>query len=123
MSTTSVPLERGCCGPDPTVGLDPDAAAAAAALFKALSDRARVRLLSIVAAHPEGEVCACDLTGTVGLSQPTVSHHMSVLSRAGLVGREQRGKWAYFSLAPGARELLTTATGAVLGFGEPARIS
>jgi ArsR family transcriptional regulator len=65
-------------------------------MFKALGDPARVRLLSLIAASDGGEACICDLTGPVGLSQPTVSHHMRLLADAGLVSREQRGKWAYF---------------------------
>ena len=65
-------------------------------MFKALGDPARVRLLSLIAASDGGEACICDLTEPVGLSQPTVSHHMRLLADAGLVSREQRGKWAYF---------------------------
>lgn len=67
-----------------------------AGLFKALGDPKRVRMLSIIAASADGEACICDLTGPVGLSQPTVSHHMKLLVDAGLVTREQRGKWAYY---------------------------
>lgn len=70
----------------------------AAASLKALADPTRLRLLSLVAAHPHREACVCDLTGPVGLSQPTVSHHLKVLVDAGLLTREQRGKWAYFSI-------------------------
>lgn len=67
-----------------------------ARVFKALGDPTRVRLVSIIAASETGEMCICDLTDPVGLSQPTVSHHMKLLTEAGLVEREQRGKWAYF---------------------------
>lgn len=114
--TTTLPLagtDSGCCG-SPDAGLDADAARDVAATFKALADPARVRLLSIIAAQPEGEACICDLTEPVGLSQPTVSHHMTTLARAGLVTREQRGKWAYFAVAPGARERVDGALRAVL---------
>ena len=69
-----------------------------ARVFKALGDPTRVRLLSLIAAGDSGEACICDLTEPVGLSQGTVSHHMKLLADAGLVTREQRGKWAYFSL-------------------------
>jgi ArsR family transcriptional regulator len=69
-----------------------------ARVFKALGDPTRVRLLSLIAAGPDGEACICDLTEPVGLSQGTVSHHMKLLTEAGLVTREQRGKWAYFAL-------------------------
>ena len=69
-----------------------------AAIFKALGDPTRLRLLHIIASNPAGEECICDLTEPVALSQPTVSHHMRLLTQAGLVRREQRGKWAYFIL-------------------------
>lgn len=78
-------------------------------MFKALGDPTRVKLLSLIAAGAEGEACICDLTGPVGLSQPTVSHHMKQLVDAGLVTREQRGKWAYFSVAPDSLRLLAAA--------------
>jgi ArsR family transcriptional regulator len=61
-----------------------------------------LRLISLVAAQPDGEACICHLTAPVALSQPTVSHHMKVLVDAGLLTREQRGKWAYYRLVPGA---------------------
>ena len=67
-------------------------------MFKALGDPTRVRLLSLIAAHDGGEACICDLTDPVGLSQGTVSHHMKLLNDAGLVRREQRGKWAYYQV-------------------------
>ncbi|MDH4146906.1 MAG: metalloregulator ArsR/SmtB family transcription factor [Acidimicrobiia bacterium] len=69
-----------------------------AALLKALADPVRLRLVSIVAAAAGGEVCACDLPGALDRSQPTTSHHLSVLVRAGILEREQRGKWAWFRL-------------------------
>lgn len=65
-------------------------------MFKALGDPSRVRLLSLIASAADGEACVCDLIEPVGLSQPTVSHHMKQLADAGLVHREQRGKWAYY---------------------------
>lgn len=73
-----------------------------ARVFKALGDPTRVRLVSIIAASEGGEMCICDLTEPVGLSQPTVSHHMKLLTEAGLVEREQRGKWAYFRVVDSA---------------------
>ncbi|WP_425954871.1 ArsR/SmtB family transcription factor [Xylanimonas sp. McL0601] len=102
-----------CCTPG-TGGIEPARAADVARTFKALGDSTRVRLLSIIAAAPDGDACVCDLTEPVGLSQPTVSHHMRLLVEAGLVTREQRGKWAHFAVAPGARDLLAAATDAVL---------
>lgn len=81
-----------------------DEAERIARVFKALSDPTRVRLLSLIAATQGGEACICDLIDPVGLSQGTVSHHMKLLAEAGLVTREQRGRWAYFALADGALE-------------------
>jgi ArsR family transcriptional regulator len=80
--------------------VDLAAAGRLARTFKALGDPARVRLLSLIAEN--GEACICDLTGPVGLSQPTVSHHMKQLVDAGLVTREQRGKWAHYRIAEDA---------------------
>jgi ArsR family transcriptional regulator, arsenate/arsenite/antimonite-responsive transcriptional repressor len=78
--------------------------------LKAIADPARLRLLSLIQAQPEREACVCHLTAPLGLSQPTVSHHLKVLLQAGLVEREQRGSWAYFRVVPeslaGLRELL-----------------
>ena len=82
--------------------LDEAAAERLARVFRALGDRHRVRLLSLIAAADGGEACICDLTAPVGLSQPTVSHHMKQLADAGLVTREQRGKWAYYRVVPEA---------------------
>lgn len=75
-----------------------------ARVFKALADPNRLRLLSLVKASESGERCVCDLTEPLGLGQPTVSHHLKVLVDAGLLHREKRGTWAYYSLAPGALE-------------------
>ncbi len=74
--------------------------------FKALGDPTRVRLLSLIAASQGGEACICDMTEVVGLSQPTVSHHMRQLVDAGLVTREQRGKWAYYAIVSDALNAL-----------------
>jgi ArsR family transcriptional regulator len=100
--TTSLPLlaDDPCCAP---LGVDPLDAASAAQLahaFKALSDPVRIRLLSIIAAAPSGEVCACDLTGPVGKSQPTVSHHLKVLREAGLVTSRKHGTWVHYRAVP-----------------------
>ena len=84
-----------CCTPV-TGALDAEAAETLTRVFKTLGDPTRVRLLSLIAAAAGGEACVCDLIEPVGLSQPTVSHHMKLLVDAGLVSREQRGKWAYY---------------------------
>jgi ArsR family transcriptional regulator, arsenate/arsenite/antimonite-responsive transcriptional repressor len=82
-----------------------------AGVLKALADPARLRLLSLIQSSPEGEACVCDLTMPLGLSQPTVSHHLRILTEAGLLNRDKRGVWAYYSLVPTAiatvAELLT----------------
>ena len=71
-----------------------------AGVLKALADPARLRLLSIIQAQPEGEACGCQLTEPLGLSQPTVSHHLKVLFEAGLLDRERRGTWVWYRLVP-----------------------
>jgi ArsR family transcriptional regulator len=86
-----------------------EAAERLAHIFKALGDPTRVRLLSLIAAHDGGEACICDLTDPVGLTQPTVSHHMRQLVEAGLVTREQRGKWAFYRVVPDALAALGAA--------------
>jgi ArsR family transcriptional regulator len=87
---------EACCNPVTGGVLDTEPAARLARVFKALGDPARLRLLSLIAAQEGGEACICNLTEPVGLSQGTVSHHMKILAGAGLVSREQRGKWAYY---------------------------
>ena len=94
-----------CCAPLDTSALTDEEATATAELFRALGDPARVRLVNLIATSG-GAVCQCDLIEPLGLSQPTVSHHMKKLVDAGLVEREQRGKWAYFSLKRDAVEKL-----------------
>ena len=102
-------LDQACCGGAAPAALGLVEAERLAALLKAVADPARLRLLSLVARSEGGETCVCDLTGPVGLSQPTVSHHMKILVEAGLLTREQRGKWAYYRLVPGAVENLAAA--------------
>lgn len=82
-----------------------------AAAFKVLADPVRLRLLSLIASADEGEVCACDLPAAVDRSQPTVSHHLSVLAEAGLVLREQRGRWAWFRVDRQRVAILADALG------------
>ena len=99
MTTTD---DAGCCGGGTTLPVDAAASRDLARTFKALADPTRVQLLSIVTAHEGHEACVCDLTEPVGLSQPTVSHHLKILVEAGLLEREQRGRWAYYRAVPGA---------------------
>jgi ArsR family transcriptional regulator len=86
-----------CCAPLGGPSLSDDQAEATARRFKALADPHRVRIVNLLATSPE-PVCVCEFTGLLGLSQPTVSHHLKKLVRAGLLDREQRGTWAYYSL-------------------------
>ena len=90
-----------CCSPVAGDVMDVGSAERLSRVFKALGDPARLRLVSVVAAQPDGEACVCELTEPVGLSQPTVSHHLKLLVDAGVLEREQRGKWAYYRLVPG----------------------
>lgn len=95
-----------CCTPLTGSVIDGPTAEQVAHAFKALGDPTRVRLLSLIAAHEGGEACVCDLIDPVGLSQPTVSHHLKQLVDAGLVTREQRGKWAYYRIEQPALDAL-----------------
>lgn len=88
-----------CCGAT-QAPLDRAAAEQQALLLKAVADPVRLQLLSIIRAADSHEACVCDLTPAVGLSQPTVSHHLKILTDAGILARERRGPWAWFSLVP-----------------------
>lgn len=107
----SIPVRPidACCSPVTGGVLDEAEAAELAALFKVLADPARLRLLSLVAAAEAGEACACDLVEPVGKSQPTVSHHLSLLVDAGLLEREKRGKWAWYRIVPERLAMLRDA--------------
>jgi ArsR family transcriptional regulator len=87
-----------CCAPVLRGRLGAEEAGELATLFKALGDPSRLRLLSFLAAQPGGEACVCNLTEPLGLSQPTVSHHLKVLTDAGLLERERRATWIYYRL-------------------------
>jgi ArsR family transcriptional regulator len=94
-----------CCAPLAAPALSDEEAEATAELFRALADPGRVRIVNVLATAGE-PVCACNLYDPVGLTQPTVSHHLKKLVDVGLLDREQRGKWAYFSLKRDAVEKL-----------------
>jgi ArsR family transcriptional regulator, arsenate/arsenite/antimonite-responsive transcriptional repressor len=100
-----------CCAPLLREPLSPEQAADLARILKALADPTRLRLVSMVAAHEGREACVCDLTEPLGLTQPTISHHLKVLVEAGILSRDKRGVWAYYALVPDTLEAL----GAVLG--------
>ena len=101
-----------CCPSILAAPLDESDAAELARGFAALADPARLRLFSLIAAQPEGEVCACALVEPLGRSQPTVSHHLRVLYEAGLVDREKRGTWVWYRPVPGRLEALRAALAA-----------
>jgi ArsR family transcriptional regulator, arsenate/arsenite/antimonite-responsive transcriptional repressor len=90
-----------CCAPLAAPTLSDQEADATATLFRALGDPARVRIVNVLATSDEA-VCVCDLTAVLGLAQPTVSHHLKKLTDVGLLDREQRGKWSYFTVNPEA---------------------
>lgn len=103
-----------CCEVAPLVR-EPLSAAAALELaekLKALADPVRLRLLSVVASHTGGEACVCDISVGIEVSQPTVSHHLKVLRRAGLLASERRGSWVYYRVVPEALQQLSTLLGA-----------
>jgi ArsR family transcriptional regulator, arsenate/arsenite/antimonite-responsive transcriptional repressor len=89
-----------CCSPVVGGVLAVPEAESLAAVLKAIAEPTRLRLVSLVAAHADAEACFCDLTEPVGLSQPTVSHHLKILVDAGVLQRQQRGRWAYYRLVP-----------------------
>ncbi|BDZ54942.1 ArsR/SmtB family transcription factor [Agromyces marinus] len=99
--------DGACCSPLVTEPMDLDRAERLAASFKALADPTRLRLLSIVAKSDGEEACVCDLIDPVGLSQPTVSHHLKILATAGFLERSKRGTWAYYKLVPGALDRMS----------------
>jgi ArsR family transcriptional regulator len=103
------PLELiECCRPLGAAALSDEEAAATAALFRVVADPARVKIVNLLARSGGEPVCACEFEPALGLSQPTVSHHLKKLTDAGLVEREQRGKWAHFSLVPDAFDRLAS---------------
>ena len=112
MATTVLPVIddlAGCCGSVTGAAIEPAQAERLAQVFKALGDPTRVRLVSLIAAHDGAEACVCDLTEPVGLSQPTVSHHLKQLVDAGLLTREQRGRWSFYRVVDGALDNLAQA--------------
>src|SRR3954465_12370853 len=102
-----------CCAPLSKEPLSTDAAERIAPLLKALADPVRLRLLSLVASHGEGEACVCDLNDAFDLSQPTISHHLKVLHESGLLDRSKRGVWVYYRAKPEALADLAALLGGV----------
>jgi ArsR family transcriptional regulator len=102
-----------CCPPVTREPLSAEAAERITPLVKAIADPVRLRLLSLIASHAEGEACVCDLNDAFDLSQPTISHHLRLLHEAGLLDRDKRGVWVYYRLNTPALTELTTLLGAV----------
>jgi ArsR family transcriptional regulator len=101
-----------CCAPLSQGALSAEQAEQVAPLLKALADPVRLRLMSLVASHPGGEACVCDLSDAFDLSQPTISHHLKVLHESGLLDREKRGVWVYYR----ARAQALASLGALIGY-------
>ena len=104
-----------CCPPLSAEPLSAGQAAQVAPLLKALGDPVRLRLMSLIASHPGGEACVCDLNDAFDLSQPTISHHLKVLHEARLVDRDKRGVWVYYR----ARTEALASLGVLIG--DPSR--
>jgi ArsR family transcriptional regulator, arsenate/arsenite/antimonite-responsive transcriptional repressor len=123
MTLTELPLtvttsSAACCVGETCAPLTREAisgsgAAELSAVLKALADPVRLRLVSMIAAHEGGEACVCDLTAPLGLTQPTVSHHLKVLTDAGFLTRSKRGTWAYYALVPGSLDAVAATLATV----------
>lgn len=100
---------QGGCTPLAREPLSEGRVADLAHMFKALGDPVRLRLLNLIASHPGGEACVCDISDTFDLSQPTISHHLKVLRQAGLLDSERRGTWVYYWVIPTALQQLSSA--------------
>lgn len=108
------PVEAvACCSPVTREPMSAEAAERIAPLVKAIADPVRLRLLSMVASHADGEACVCDLNDAFDLSQPTISHHLKLLHEAGLLDREKRGVWVYYRVNAGALGDLAALLGGV----------
>ncbi|MEV6715229.1 metalloregulator ArsR/SmtB family transcription factor [Lentzea sp. NPDC051208] len=105
----------GCCEPLSEEPLAEEQAAELATVFKALGDPVRLRLLSLIASRPSGEVCVCELTPAFDLSQPTISHHLKLLRQAGLVDSERRGTWVYYRVRPETTDRMAALLSSVSG--------
>ncbi len=93
-------LSIACCPPLMAGRLTPEEAKNLAIVFRVLGEPVRLQLLSLIAAQPSGEVCACELVEALGISQPTVSHHLKVMYEAGLLDKDRRGTWIYYRIVP-----------------------
>jgi ArsR family transcriptional regulator len=102
-------IDEACCPPLLSAPLSEGDAAGLAGALRVVAEPARLRLLSLIATRPGAETCVCELTEPLGLSQPTVSHHLRVLHEAGVLDREKRGRWVFYRLNPEPLQLLRAA--------------
>jgi DNA-binding transcriptional ArsR family regulator len=100
--------QAACCPALGVAALGESQAADLSAMFKALGDPVRLRLLSLIASHPGGEACVCEISATFDVSQPTISHHLKLLRSAGLLDCERRGTWVYYWVIPSALQQLSS---------------
>lgn len=98
-----------CCPPLLEGRLTSEESSYLATIFRVLGEPARLQILSLIAAQPSQEVCACELVETLGLAQPTVSHHLKVLYEAGLLTKDRRGTWIYYRILPEKLAMLRDA--------------
>lgn len=104
----ALPLAGECCAPLLRSPISAEHAAGLARTLKALADPVRLQMVSMVAAHEGGEACVCELTELLGLTQPTISHHLKILVDAGIFTRDKRGVWAYYAIVPQALDALAS---------------
>lgn len=102
MTAALLDATQACCAPLAQAPITEAEAEVLAARLKALADPARLRLVSLIMASPDDEACTCDLVEPLGLSQPTVTHHLRKLAEAGIVDGERRGRWTYYRVEPRA---------------------
>jgi ArsR family transcriptional regulator len=101
-------LTADCCPRLGVAALAEAQAAELAVMFKALGDPVRLRLVSLIAGHPGGEACVCEISATFDVSQPTISHHLKALRKAGLLDCERRGTWVYYWVIPAVFQQLSS---------------
>ncbi|MCL2734635.1 MAG: metalloregulator ArsR/SmtB family transcription factor [Actinomycetia bacterium] len=107
LGPVELPDGSGCCPPLACEPLSPGGAAELAPLFKAVADPMRLRLLSLIACHPGGEACVCDLLAEFDVTAPSVSYHLKILREAGLISSERRGTWVYYRVNPAVMERMS----------------
>jgi len=104
--------QKECCAPLASEPLSPGGAGELAPLFKAVADPMRLRLLSLIACHEDGETCVCDLLEAFEVTAPSVSYHLKILREAGLISSERRGTWVYYRVNPEVMERMSAVLAA-----------